>query len=201
LLGRDTWPLLPLLRNRGRDARYFLWTRLQTEDLSTANQWLKEVPPGAAVVDTGFAGSVLDAISKYDNTASGYLLSSSGSYPQLLIDHPEAVSNIESLPKLVGRSTTYTKHGGAVTKQVNRDEADDDAVDALDHANNIRRWHVGHNNQQLLTELGLPAWDVWRYTEYVGLTPKERLLINSDAELQKHYANVSQLRNASNISH
>jgi hypothetical protein len=159
------------------------------------------VPPGAAVIDTGFEGSVLNAISKFDHTASGYLLSSHGAYPQLLIDNPNSVSKIETLPKLVGRSSTYTEHGGAVTNQELRDEADNEEIDDLAHANNIRRWNVEHVNQELLKALGLPEWDVWRYAEYVGLTPKERLLLNTDAELQQHYANVSQMRNASNVAH
>ena len=41
LLGRDTWPLLPILRNRGMKAQYFLWSRLNGDDPQTYKQWLK----------------------------------------------------------------------------------------------------------------------------------------------------------------
>ncbi len=195
LLGRDTWPLLPVLRSRGRDARYFLWSRLQADDKATGKQWLKEVPPGAAVVDTGFAGTVLNAIARVDDSAQGYLLASSGAYPQLLTDFPNHVAAIEGLPKIVGRSSTYTEKGGAVTRQTARDESDI-SVNESDRANNMRRWSVVADNQAVLKLLGLPDWDVWRYSEYAGLTPRERLGLNTKDELATHEARVRELRAA-----
>jgi len=66
LLGRDAWPVLPLLKARGRDVQYFMWSRLQNGDTATAKQWLKEVPPHAAVIDTGFSGTILKVIKEVD---------------------------------------------------------------------------------------------------------------------------------------
>ena len=43
VLGRDALPLFPALKNRGRDAQYFLWSRLQGSDSATREQWLREV--------------------------------------------------------------------------------------------------------------------------------------------------------------
>ncbi len=74
LLGRDNWQLLPLLKEQGRPVQYFLWSRLQNSDAKTKAQWLKEVPPNAAVVDTGYSGSIIDWIRKIDAGAKGYLL-------------------------------------------------------------------------------------------------------------------------------
>ncbi len=34
--------------------------------------------------------------------------------------------------------------------------------------------------EKLLRQLGLSEWDVWRYRDYVGLTPKERLGYDSN---------------------
>ena len=46
-------------------------------------------------------------------------------------------------------------------------------------------------DRDMLRAMKLSPWEVWRYSEYVGLTPKERLAISSDAELQKHYEAVA----------
>ena len=119
VLGRDALPLYPALRNHGRKVQYFLWSRLQEHDEATGEQWLREVGPGAVVIDTGYAGSIPDAIRKIDPTASAYLLSSASQYPQLLQrhDHSAIVNNLEYFPKLVARSRTYTENGGAVSRQ------------------------------------------------------------------------------------
>ena len=37
LLGRDSWPLLPVLQDRGVKAQYFLWSRLQQNDRATSS--------------------------------------------------------------------------------------------------------------------------------------------------------------------
>ncbi len=50
--------------------------------------------------------------------------------------------------------------------------------------------------RETLRETGLSAWDVWRYSQFVGLTPTERLGLDSPAELQAHYKRVEELRRA-----
>ena len=85
LLGRDMGFVLPFLRSR-RPVQYFLWSSQQTRDEGTARQWRMEVPPNAVAIDTGYSGTIIDAIRRGDPTASGYLLSRSQSskYSQLL---------------------------------------------------------------------------------------------------------------------
>lgn len=121
LLGRDAWPLLPILKERGRNAMYFLFSRLQYDDEPTKRQWLKEIPPGAAVVDTGFSGSIIKAIKKFDPTVGGYLMSTDGStFPRLLADereHRRKVQDLEDLPKLIFRTNRHTDNGGAVARR------------------------------------------------------------------------------------
>ena len=107
LLGRDMGPVLPILLADGRRAQYFLWTSLNDSGVTTVNQWLKEVPPNAAVVDTGYSGSIINRIKNYDATVSGYLLSTTGDrYPRLLSDkhHSDRVSKIEQMTKLIERA-------------------------------------------------------------------------------------------------
>ena len=187
VLGRDALPLYPALRNQGRRTQYFLWSRLQENDNATGAQWLREVAPGAVVIDTGYAGSIPDAILRVDPTASAYLLSSSSKYPQLLKrhDHSSIVDNLEYFPKLVARTTTYTKEGGAVSRAGNTDEHDDSRTS---------RWTVESLNRQFLRAIGLDEWGVWRYSRYAGLTPAERLGLNTREEVEHHYARVNESR-------
>jgi hypothetical protein len=42
----------------------------------------------------------------------------------------------------------------------------------------------------MLRAAGLPPWKVWRFSDYVGLTPQERLGLNTLEEVQKHYFGV-----------
>lgn len=189
VLGRDALPLYPALRHSGRNAQYFLWSRLQGGDEATAKQWLQEVAPGAVAIDTGYAGSILDAINKIDPTTDAYLLSSSSKYPQLLKsdDHSAVVDNLEYFPKLVGRVKTYTGKGGAVSRKGNTDEHDDATTD---------RWTVESLNRQFLRAFGLNEWGVWRYSRYTGLKPEERLGLNTREEVEQHYARIRDLRAA-----
>jgi hypothetical protein len=46
------WSVLPLLRARGRDVQYFLWSSKQKKDRGTAQQWLKEVSDSATYLIT-----------------------------------------------------------------------------------------------------------------------------------------------------
>ncbi|MBS2006969.1 MAG: hypothetical protein JST01_08010 [Cyanobacteria bacterium SZAS TMP-1] len=193
LLGRDAWPLLPVLRARGRDAQYFMWSRLQNGDQPTKDQWLKEVPPGAVVVDSGFGGSIIDNIRHIDPSASGYLMSSSNpEYPTLISsdNHRSMVDQIEKLPKLIGRSRTHLEWGGTVSRR------DSGAVDVDTKFDEVlkSRWKVESESRALLKASGLPSWDAWRYSQFVGLTPQERLGLKTREEVEQHYKNIAEMR-------
>ena len=192
LLGRDTWPLVPLLKARGREVQYFMWTRLQNDDQATMNQWLKEVPPNSAVVDTGFMGTIFDAIGKIDPSATGYLMNSLTHYQQLLpYSSSEKVVTIEDIPKMIGRSSSYTASGNAISRQEHRDDGDRPSSFAY---RNQHRWQVEKETEKLLRQLGLSEWDVWRYRDYVGLTPRERLGYDSNEAVGAHYDRVAKER-------
>jgi hypothetical protein len=195
ILGRDAWPLLPLLRLSGRDVHYFLWSRLQNHDAATRAQWLKEIPPGAAVIDTGFAGSIIDNIKTIDPSVTGYLMSSSHpeTYPMLLSgsDHSAQVTSIESLPKLINRTHTHTGHGGAVSRNTANNSDGDDHVGSWSEKS---RWNAERRARELLDAAGLPQWDAWRYSQFVGLTPKERLGVATQDQVDQHYKEVGALR-------
>ena len=192
LLGRDTWPLVPLLKARGRDVQYFMWTRLQNDDQATMNQWLKEVPPNSAVVDTGFMGTIFDAIGKIDPSATGYLMNSLTHYKQLLpYSSSEKVVTIEDIPKMIGRSSSYTASGNAISRQEHRDDGDKPSSFAY---RSQHRWQVEKETEKLLRQLGLSEWEVWRYRDYVGLTPRERLGYDSNEAVSAHYDRVAKER-------
>jgi hypothetical protein len=194
LLGRDSWPLLPALRDGTRDIQYFLWARLQIGDPATEARWLKEVPPNAAVIDTGFRGSVIDAIRRIDPTASGYLLSSVGRYPQLLRTPGSTIGRLEAYPKMIGRTLSYTTKGGAISKQSARDESDNCQFTSAEALLGHHRWVVEGQTEQLLKSMGVPSWERWRFRDYVGLVPKERLFLDSDADVRRHYEDVERQR-------
>ncbi|HEY9868396.1 MAG TPA: RHS repeat domain-containing protein [Candidatus Obscuribacterales bacterium] len=185
LLGRDAWPLVPLLRSQGRQVQYFLWSRLQIGERTTTEQWLKEVPPGAVVIDTGYAGSILDDICRVDPTVEGHLVVSTGKYPQLWnVDHKQVVATIERIPKVPGRSASYTQRDIAVCRSAKRD---------VDEALKTQRETLEYT-EDLLRAMGLPAWYVWRYRTYVGLTPQERLGLSSQADIERHYGQIKASR-------
>ncbi len=123
------------------------------------------------------------------------MLSSSGDYPQLLksVDHSGMVGALEYFPKLIGRSQSYTNKGGAISKNDERDG--DEAGRKLPDRH--QRWLVQGSNQDMLNALHLPPWYVWRFSEYSGLTPKERLGLTTDSELAAHYQAVSEARGKS----
>lgn len=191
LLGRDAYPLVPLLRYRGIDARYFLWSRLQTYDPhelyhyeteqhskiaaarkaaeeQNAKLWRQEVPPGSIVIDTGYGGSIFDSIKKSDPTIKGYLLSSNGRYPEipgLKLDRLKLVEYVERFPKSIGRANKLSQAGVPVAKSSNRD-AEEKVF--LPQASVLL-------TEQLLQELGLPNEFAYRHKTFTGLTKEERL--------------------------
>jgi hypothetical protein len=175
VLGRDAWPLVPLLRARGRRTQYFLMSRLQTRDVMTANQYLREVPPHSVLVDTGYAGSIIDAVRQFDPTAAGVLMSSTGRYPALLKERERTaiVGELEYSAKLIGRTRTYTRNGVAVAGK-------------SFEADRKPSRHVIEWNQQLLEKLNV-ARDAME--KFVGLTPWQRIGCRPD-EVVPHYKRV-----------
>lgn len=166
ILGRDAWPFVPLLRERYGlpNVHYFLFSRLQIGDEGTKSQWLLEVPKGALVVDTGYQGSIFDAIREFDPSTKGVLISSNGKYPQLELDisHKEVVKGIEKMPKIIGRCVAINSEGKARCPQ---DTRDDDEAGTLS-ASEVILWNKG-----LLKELGLPA----KWASFTGITAKSRI--------------------------
>ena len=193
LLGRDSWPLLPVLQDRGLKAQYFLWSRLQQDDAATRAQWLKEVPPDSRVIDTGYRGSIINWARETDDSVRGYLFSSSDKkrYEQLVPNKlaSSSVSMLEGFPKMIGRSNTYTESGSAVARFANRDRDE-----KFRGSQTGFRWMVEAENRRLLKALNLPEWDVWRYGTFTGLSPLERIRANTSEDLEAHYRSVQQQR-------
>jgi hypothetical protein len=200
LLGRDTWPLLPLLRSRGLSVQYFMWGRKNGAGDSTFGQWFKEVPPGAAVIDSGYSGSIIDIIREKDHSVSGYLMSRGTSieYPQLLQipDHHQRTSQLESLVKFTPRSTSYTKNGGVITAGETDADSDTPVIKKSAREGPNNRWFAELDMRRMLREAGMAEWDAWRYSSYVGLTPAERLGLDGQAEIAAHYQAVEAQRSA-----
>jgi hypothetical protein len=169
ILGRDAWPLVPLLRYRGVRTQYFLYSRLQIGDPSTKELWLKEVPRRSFVIDTGYAGSIIDDIKKFDPSVKGILLSSDGKYPELKVDgikinRRDIVDDIEHSPKLINRSKGYKGPYALISS----DPASD--VGVRDAARNVMK-----SNQDLLQSAGLPDEVAKKYRNFSGISPKDRI--------------------------
>lgn len=166
ILGRDAWPLVPILRERYglKKVHYFLFSRLQIGDKGTEVQWLKEIPKGALVVDTGYKGSIFDAIKVFDPSIKGVLISSSGKYPQLELNipHKEVVQGIEKMPKIIGRCVALNSEGKARCPQDTRDK---DEVGTL-FASEVILWNKG-----LLRELNLSV----KWASFTGITARSRV--------------------------
>lgn len=169
ILGRDAWPLVPLLRHRNIKTQYFLYSRLQIGDESTKLAWLTEVPRNSLVIDTGYAGSIIDDIRTFDPSAKGILLSSTGKYPELevpyRISRRDIVDRIEHVPKLVDRAVGFKYHN-ALIKPIERDS---------DVGWRGKAAEVIKRNEELLRSTGLPEDLVQKYKSFTGITPKQRL--------------------------
>ncbi len=189
LLGRDMGPLLAILRASGRDVRYFLWSRSQNGDASTAAQWQKEVPPQAVVIDAGLSGSIFDNIRKTDANIEPYLMQSAGRYPQFPVNMDVAANDVELFPKLTGRSLGFKPDGTAI--------APDTSLDAQDFHDANHRQEAVQYNSQLLRDLGLSDWWVWRYQTFTGIAPSERIGITDGQKLAQEYSRIKDLRNSS----
>lgn len=207
VLGRDAWVLVPLLRKLGVKTHYFLYSRHQYSKIrweaefgsdppwdpenheTTKQAWLREVPKGSYVLDTGYAGSIIDDIKSFDPTVKGILISSTGHYPQLEIDSDELpsiiVKNIEEMPKLTGRSYRY-KGDIVLTKNPKEDLGDVDSDSAvLSMHKKIKK------NERVLKDFGLPEKDVEKYKSFTGIPISQR--IGSD-EITSHLFNVDRQR-------
>ena len=171
LLGRDTWPLLPMLRQRGVESQYFLWSRLN-EGVSTRQRWKKEVPPGAVAIDSGFNGSIFKMIrsgQNGDSTASGLLLYANydSPYQQLLTGHQNnnMVVELEKLIKYTNRSKAYTEKGGAIVAADGQD-GDSDVVRKHPSRPGASRWAA----EGLMRDISeSPAWGSGRLGATVSL--------------------------------
>lgn len=170
ILGRDAWALVPLLKHRGIKVQYFLYSRLQIGDEATKQAWLREVPRKSLVVDTGYAGSIINDIKNFDPTVTGVLLSSKGQYPEVRIDgpklsHEDIVDEIEHTPKLINRSLTFRGPYVVTTKPKYSDD--------FGMPTGVK--NVVDQNQELLRNAGLPEDIVQQYKKFSGISPKQRL--------------------------
>lgn len=177
ILGRDSWPLVPILREHYEvPAHYFLFSRLQIGDKGTEEQWLREVPKGALVVDTGYVGSVLWAIQKIDPTASGVLLCSEGYYPQLrLEDNENSCALLEHIPKIISRCVSIDKEGVAHCPQSWDKE----------------EWQASYEeaylfNQEMVRQLGVSSeWSLYKGLYSQDRVPSKELFLSSRKKYPK----------------
>lgn len=214
VLGRDGWPLIPILREMGMEAQYFLWSRI-SDDAAMGKLWLREVPPGAIVVDTGFAGSIIDRIKRQDPTVVGYLMSTEGKYPSLE-EHARVSGGDQRWgpPTLGGGQRKYHKNywfppiegvdrnvvlqmeytpkliGRATTVEGSTVKAlpftNDDDNSVTSFGDTIKY------NQKLLEACGLQG--KWlKYATFTGVKPRERLDM-TPRERRQHYRLVRRLR-------
>jgi hypothetical protein len=192
VLGRDAWPVVAWLRSQGKPCQYFLCSRLQAEsnDPSTKERWIVEVPPGAFVVDTGFRGSIIEWLRTcVDPTIIGGALmaASSGAavYQVGRGEHDKVVTEIEHLPKHHDRTIGYNTDGYAITSVDEPWNNDGAPVDA-DNAQ--------YTAYLLLREMGLTAEQTAQYAVFTGLTPEERIGVAHHGLVREHMLQVRQLR-------
>ncbi len=198
LLGRDMWPFYPLLKEVNRPVQYFLWSRLQLDDKVTSQQWLKEIPPNANVIDTGFIGTIPKNIQKIDASIKGFLLSTQDSgelkayFPALLpnsVISDAGVMAIEEIDKPIYRTKGYDI---IANKAIALQEFHDSGDASNDSAINLNK--ITQANKQLLEALGLDSWTAWRYKNFTGTTSQERFGASNAQELKNHYKRVAQAR-------
>lgn len=191
ILGRDAWPLVPLLRHMGIKTQYFLYSRLQIGDKTTKEIWLKEVPKGSYVLDTGYMGSIIDDIKKFDPSIKGLLLSSNtnkySAIPTNLSTSQTTniVDDIEKFPKIIDRSNGFRGFYATTKKRRNKDDDVDDRSAGIND--------ILNKNQELLKSMNLPDEVVSKYKNFSGISPSQRLghdnivthLMNVDMERDK----------------
>ena len=183
ILGRDAWPLVPALKHRNANVQYFLYSRLQIGDPSTKETWLREIPKNSIVVDTGYKGSIIDDIKNFDPTIDGVLLSrdNNSNYPELKIQgeklsRKDIIDKIEHSPKLINRTDKYRGNYAIVSKH---DQNDVDQRSSVTDTLNY--------NKKLLQDMGLPEDIIKKYTNFSGISLKQRL---GHIDLVTHLMNV-----------
>lgn len=190
ILGRDAWVLVPMLRNAGVKTQYFLYSRLQIGDNRTKEAWLREVPEGSFVLDTGYAGSIFNDIKTFDPSIKGILMSSTGSYPEIQVKDSDVhsrsrvVGDIEGMPKIIGRSTGFDGFNTTVKR---RKSADHD----VDSYNVPNLKSVIDQNHQTLKQLGLSDEDADKYKNFSGVPLRQRL---GHSDFVTHFMDVEKSR-------
>jgi hypothetical protein len=171
-------------------------------DPSTVAQWLREVPANPWVFDTGYEGSILDAIRKADYTVRPEkcrLVSSVRFYKTIPgvdeVDR-EDVGHMEHSPKIITRSTGFVPRDPIDTHPHLPKEYDtavhpddyDDYTDGYERDSD----EIANNNFHLLRQL-VPDYMAKQYSRFSGVTPRERLGM-TPGERQHHYRKVSYSR-------
>jgi hypothetical protein len=193
ILGRDAEPVFWRLKEEGLDVRYFLVSRnvcssSGVTDTAVRKWWRLEVPRGAVVIDTGYAGSIISAIrNSIDFGVSGYLICSGNtSYPELQIagnkpSHKQIVVDMEKIPKPIGRITSMDLYTGlAYCPQSSRDS--DERVVGFTPAQTIAM------RMALCHKLGVSE----DWAQFTGITHEER--VGGVAALSKNslFCNMSE---------
>lgn len=185
VLGRDAWALVPLLWNHGLSVQYFVFSRIQIGCEKTRELWLKEVQPYSLIIDTGFNGSIFNAIQQFDRIQGGLLYASNTYvYPAVTTyDQNDIVDTIEHSNKMAAkRGRTISNNDNVIWSP----KVDDNAEQ--NHSSLQKEW-----NFHLLCKCGLPEKVAESFCAYTGTTPKERLL-KCGWERKEHYRKIGYLR-------
>lgn len=186
ILGRDAEPIYWVLKEKfGKEnCHYFLLSRMNTScgkilDKAARKWWRTEIPKGAYVVDTGYAGSIITAIRRsIDCSITGLLISSSGTYKELSVDmelsHNEIVKRMEKIPKIIGRCSSYDIDSGDAT--CNQDNRDCD-----ERINGMIPSEIVIMRTLLCDELGLDR----KWATFTGVTHEERVNGPSEKTLEE----------------
>ena len=193
VLGRDAWPLFPMLHISRIPSQYFVFSRPQIGCRRTQQLWLKEVYPGSLVVDTGFNGTIISHISSFNFSTQGGVLfcsNNNNKYPSITNYHYNNVLHyIEHEGKLCRRkANTVTPHGNIVWGSIVSDD---------EQANKLKVKTQLLYNYALLRLCGLSVRNAQKFSSFTGSTPKERLMMSAN-QREVHYRKVSFARNKYN---
>lgn len=204
ILGRDLWLLVPILRTLEYNVHYFIWSRIQGVgyktkgeirldggvDALTRYQWLREVHPSSWVLDTGFAGSIFNAIQvidqRIDPRKMRLMSSASKDYEPLgeNRNHNDVIDHIEHIEKLSPRGASYSQEENVIW-------ARKDKKDSGKRTSSVKT--LAERNYQTLLDLGCSEEVAIEYATFTGSTPRERLGMNAE-QRQIHYRIVSEAR-------
>jgi len=181
LLGRDMWPVVAALRAVGLRVQYFHWARV-TDDWSAAQAWQAEIACGAVVVDSGFAGSILDRIQRRAcPSIRGLLLSTAGEYPRTGAVSRRWVLELEDWPKPTGRCVGYERRPGGLWAARLAAESDDSGVVSIEAARRSLAW-IEEAVEALVRATGRRK--VGRVRLIVGDSPEDRVGLAGQALLR-----------------